>query len=154
MIWEFKDMEGSLKDGALIYLVPGDNSPYQLVESETAFSEVPLKGELIFVSLDPKGNVSAYRYNSERDGDNSYMMEAGKDWLMFWHSVVGQERPAEVLEYEEPGFSASKLTNIEFGQKKIDDREIPDKFWQMAGQLLSGDYQNPTVEIVELDELT
>lgn len=152
--WEFEGIDGSLKDGALIEIEPGKSTPVQLIESETAFSEVPLKGELIFVSLDPEGGVSAYRYDSKRDGDNSFMMEVGKDWLMFWHSVRGQEVSTQVLEYEEPGFSASKLANIEFGQANIGDREVPELFWKIAKQLDEGDYQNLAVGVVELSDLS
>lgn len=152
--WEFEDIDGSLKDGALIEIEPGKSTPVQLVESESTFSEVPLSGELIFVSLDSENIISAYRYKSDRDGDNSFMMEVGKGGLMFWHSVAGQEKSTEVLEYEEPGFSASKLTNIEFGQKTIGDREIPEIFWYLASQLEKGDYQNLPIEIIDLSKLT
>lgn len=136
-----------------ISIEAGGSTPVQLVESETTFSEVPLKGKLIFVSVDPEGNVSAYRFDSERSGDYSFMMEVSKGWLMFWHAQTDQELHSEVLEYEEPGFSASKLTNIEFRQKTIGDREIPEDFWRLVEQLNDHQYKDTVIPIVDLSEL-
>jgi len=105
--WEFEDVDGATCDGALLRIT--ESTPSQIVESETTFSEVPLDGDLIFVTVNPKNEVAAYRFNGASEKDRSFMFEVGKGWIMRWHNLAGEGSPSEVLEYEEPGFSQSTL---------------------------------------------
>ena len=145
--WEFKDVDASEKDGALIEIQSGVRTPIQYVETDKAvFNEVPLKGKLIFVSLSPQGELSAYKVDMNQD-DNSYMMEVKKGWLMSWYAC--KDQPAcEVLEYEEPGFSQIKLPTVETGVKQIGNTPIPDKFWQLIKQLEQGIEDNPLIQML------
>jgi hypothetical protein len=149
--WEFEGIDGKKCDGAMLSVK--EESPPQVVESETTFSEVPLNGDLIILTVNPKNEVAAYRFRGDNKKDRSYMFEVGKDWIMMLHNVAGKENPSEVLEYEEPGFSQSKLTNIEIGQEEINGRPIPKEYWQLLDQIKSGQLENTVVPIVNLSDI-
>ena len=126
--WRFKEIDESLRDGALIQIQPAFRTPVQHVRSETTFCEVPLKGKLIFLSVDPQGNMFIDSFNSDAD-PTSYMMEIKKGWTMCWYAMSMQEEPAEVLEYEDPGFKTADLPTVDFGANNIDGHTIPESFW-------------------------
>ena len=122
--WKFKEIDNSLKDGALIEIKPGGRTPVQHIESDTVFSEVPQKGKLTFLSVDPEGNLYVEPFDSKID-DTRYMMELGKGWTTCWIADSNQEDPAEVLEFEEPGFKTARLPTVQNGATEINGHPLP-----------------------------
>ena len=151
--WKFKDVDLSDKDGALIEIDPGARTPVQIVEADKVFSDVPLKGKLTFLHLDTEGNLNIYRFDSSREEGKSIMFEIGKGEIMCWFASPEQDEPAELMEYEEPGFTLSDLTNIEPGTTEVSGRFIPANFWEIVGALEAGKFEDITIPIVELDTL-
>jgi hypothetical protein len=149
--WKFEDTDASKKDGALAEINPGKRTPLELVEADKIFSEVPLEGELVFLHLDNQNNISAYHFDSKRPKDNSFVFEVIKGEV-FCLIALGQ-KPAEVLEYEEPGFTESDLKLIDAGTKEVYGRSIPDELWEMIEQLERGEIKNTIVPIQELNDL-
>lgn len=149
--WKFREVDDSLRDGALVEVKPGGRTPVQLVESDTTFYEVPLSGKLVFLSVDPEGKVSAYLFDSSRGKDASFMMEVTKGSIMCWVAPP-QEKPAQFLEYEEPGFKVSKLTNIESGTSEVGGKQIPEILWQIIKQLKDGKIDNTIIQIVDIGD--
>lgn len=149
--WKFKDLDASVKDGALVKIEPGKRTPLELVEAGKVFSEVPLRGELAFLHMDIQGMISCYRFDARREGDKSFLFEAKKGEAFCW-VALGQV-PARVLEYEEPGFTESDLKLIDFGTEEVDRRKIPGELWEMIGQLERGETENTVIPVMELSEL-
>lgn len=71
--WKFKETDASERDGALIELNPGRRTPVELVLADKVFSEVPLKGELVFLHINHEGKVFAYHFDSTREKDSSFL---------------------------------------------------------------------------------
>ncbi|MDP2632202.1 MAG: hypothetical protein Q8P25_00575 [Candidatus Curtissbacteria bacterium] len=67
------------------------------------------------------------------------MMEITKGSIMCWFALP-QEKPAQFLEYEEPG-------TLEVGGK-----QIPGVLWQMINQLENGQTDNTAIRIVDIGE--
>jgi len=149
--WKFEEVDPAQKDGALIEINPGARTPVQIVESKTVFTEVPLSGKLILVNMDSEGQLYAFQFDSDRDGDTSYQFEIGKGEIMCWVSPKDQDVPSEVLEYEEPGFASATLTNIEPGTDKVGEIELPSKLWEMVKQLEEGQTENTVIPIINLN---
>jgi hypothetical protein len=147
---KFKDIDASVKDGALIELDAGRRTPVELVLAEKSFSEVPLEGDLVFVHIDRDGNISSYHFDSERKGDYSFSFEVGKGEFFCW---VALDKPSQIMEYEEPGFTDLDLKLVDSGTKEISEKKIPDQFWTMIEQLEKGETKNTAVPIMELDNL-
>ena len=133
--WEFKEIDGNKKDGALIEIKPGGRTPVQHIESNTVFCEVPQTGKLTFLSVSPKGELFIETFDSEID-DTSYMMELGKGWTMCWVANPDQKDPAEVLEFEEPGFKSAKLPTVQEGATEINGHPLPQSLWKTIDQLV------------------
>ncbi|MCJ7804898.1 hypothetical protein MUP35_04175 [Patescibacteria group bacterium] len=151
-IWEFEGVSPDEKDGALIEISPGGRTPVQLVESNTTFFEVPQKGKLLFLFVDPEGNFSVYRFNSLRDKDNSFMFRVPKNCFMSWYALKENQEPCEVIEYEEPGFNKSKLTDVGLGTESVNGHLVPKELWEVICQLEGGE-ENLSVSILDLNEL-
>lgn len=149
--WQFEDIDASKKDGAFIEIKPGKRTPVELVEADKVFSEAPLKGELVFLHIDNRNNISAYRFDSKRPRDNSFLFEVAKGEVFCW-IALGRET-AEILEYEEPGFTESDLKLIDLGTKEVSGRKIPDELWKMIDQLERGEIKNTIIPIQELSDL-
>lgn len=150
--WEFEGVSPDEKDGALIEISPGGRTPVQLVESKTTFFEVPQKGKLLFLFVDPEGNFSVYRFNSLRDKDNSFMFRVPKNCFMSCYALKENQEPCEVIEYEEPGFSKSKLTDVGLGTESVNGHIVPKELWEVIRQLEGGE-ENLSVSILDLNEL-
>lgn len=151
--WKFKGIDSSEKDGALIEVNPGARTPVQLVEADKTFSDVPLTGKLTFLHMDVEDNLRIYRFDSSRDEDKSYLFEIGKGEIMCWFASIKQNKPAELMEYEEPGYSPSDFTNIEPGTTEVSGRKIPAHFWEIVRALQEEKLENITLPIVELNSL-
>lgn len=151
--WKFKDVDSSVKDGALIEVEPGGRTPVQLVDADKVFSDIPLSGDLIFVHLNNDDFVNIYRFKSWREKDKSYLFEICKGEIMCWFALREQQKPVELMEYEEPGFNPSDLINIDPGTKEVSGRKIPPMFWEIIKVLESGRIGDVPVPIVELDKL-
>ena len=149
--WKFKDIDASEKDGALIELNPGKRTPVELVVADKVFSEVPLKGKLVFLHIDQGGKVSAYHFDSARERDSSFLFEAGRGELFCWVALGGQT--TQILEYEEPGFTDSDLKLVNPGTEEISGKKIPGQFWTMIDQLERGETKNTVIPITELGSL-
>ncbi len=149
--WKFKDLDASVKDGALIKIEPGMRTPVELVEADKTFLEVPLRGELVFLHINTQGSISAYRFDSKREKDKAFLFEVRKGEVFCW-AALGQDA-ARVLEYEEPGFTESDLKLTDFGTEEVDGRKIPDELWEMIRQLGRGETKNTAVPIIELSDL-
>lgn len=149
--WKFEDTDASKKDGALIEINPGKRIPLELVEANKIFSEVPLEGELVFLHLDNQNNISAYRFDSKRPRDNSFLFEVSKEEAFCW--ITTGQKTAVVLEYEEPGFTDSDLKLIDSGTKEVSGRKIPDELWTMIEQLERGEIKHTVIPILELSDL-
>ncbi|HVZ12100.1 MAG TPA: hypothetical protein VG965_03650 [Patescibacteria group bacterium] len=109
--WTIDGVDEMERDGALIQIDPGHRTPLQYIESDTTMYEVPLKGKLLLLSVSPEGRFSIDDFNSEISS-SSYMYELKKGSYLCWYASPDQTEPAEVLEYEEPGFKASKLLTV------------------------------------------
>ena len=124
-------------DGAEILIEPGYRTPVQYVGSEHIFNEIRQSGRLIFLTVDPDGNFS--RYVLDEDNAGSYMFVMEKGWTMCWIASKNQQKSAEVLEFEEPGFASAELVTVEYGATEINGQPIPSEFWH-AIKVLSPDY--------------
>lgn len=149
--WKFEDLDASEKDGALIEIQPGKRTPVELVIADKVFSEVPLKGELVFLHIDNRNNISAYHFDSKRPKDNSFLFEVAEGEIFCW--IATGRKTAEVLEYEEPGFTDSDLKLIDSGTKEVSGRKIPDELWEMIRQLEKGEIKNTIIPVLELSDL-
>ena len=154
---KFKGVDPAKKDGALVEIRNSEktkkenkfgHTPVQLVESNTIFNEVPLTNRLVFLSQDTKGEVTAYLYDSSQIRDKSFMFEVGKGSVMCWFTLE-PDLPAEFLEYEEPGFSQSILTDIE-----PDSEQASEKFWKIFHQLENGQTENTVIPIYDISSET
>jgi len=151
--WKFKGIDASEKDGALIEIDPGERTPLQLVQADKVFYDIPLAGKLFFVHIDTEDNVSIYRFVSSREKDRNYHFEIGKGEIMCWVASAEQDKPAELMEYEEPGYTPSDFTNIEPGTSEVPGRKIPPQVWQIIKSLQDGKVGDVPVPIVDLSNL-
>ena len=135
--WRYKNMPKEQMDGAEILIEPGYRTPVQHVVSKHTFNEIRQSGRLIFLAVDPDGNLS--RYVLDNDDAGSYMFVMEKGWTMCWIASKNQQKSAEVLEFEEPGFSSAELVTIKDGATEINGHPIPSEFWH-AIKVLSPDY--------------
>ena len=151
--WRFKDIDKKIKDGALIEIDPGARTPVQLVEADKVISDVPLSGKLLFVHVDLEDNIRIYHFDSNGENASSYLFEFSKGEIVCWLASAEQSKPAEFMEYEEPGYTSADFTNIEPGTEVVSGRRIPAGFWETLGALEKGDLEGVTIPIVELDKL-
>lgn len=151
--WKFKDIDASERDGALIEVDPGARTPVQLVEADKVFSDVPLNGRLTFLHMDAEDNIRIYRFDSSREQDKSFLLEISKGEIMCWFASPKQDKPAELMEYEEPGYSPSDFTNIEPGTSEVSGRKIPAHFWEVVRALQEEKFEDIALPIVDLDTL-
>lgn len=149
--WKFKDIDASVRDGALIEIEPGGRTPLELVKANKVFSEVPMGGELVFIHMDTRGSISAYHFDSRRENDKSILFNVTQGEAFCW-VALGNEM-TEVLEYEEPGFTDSDLERVKTGAKEASGRQIPDDLWILIDQLERGQIKDTVVPISEIGEL-
>ena len=148
--WKFTDIDASVKDGALMKIESGGRTPVELVLADKTFSEVPLKGDLVFLHVDSQGNISAYHFDSQREKDKSFLFEVSKGEYYCW-LALSQEGQAEALEYEEPGFTDQDLELIHSGTEQAE--KLPKEIWEMIHQLETGDIKNAAIPIIELSDI-
>jgi hypothetical protein len=125
----------------------------QLVEADKVVSDVPLNGKLTFLHMDAEDNIRIYRFDSSRRQDKSFLFEISKGEIMCWFASLKQDKPAELMEYEEPGYFPSDFTNIEPGTSEVLGRKIPAHFWEIVRALQEEKFGDITFPIVELDSL-
>lgn len=135
--WQFEDVDASIKDGAQIEIQPGGRTPVQFVKSENTFYETFIKGKLLFLMVSPEGKLFVDSFDSSVH-KVSYTLEVPKGYLMCWLSSNNQENPAEVLEYEEPGFSTVELPTVPDDALIFEGQTIPQEFWDIIHKFESG----------------
>lgn len=125
-----------IQDGAEIRIPPGTHTPFQMVMSETEFSEVPLKGKLIFLSVGPEGKFSMHYFDVSEDHNSQYKGFVRQGWIMCWYACKNQDN-AYVLEHEKPGFASANLATIGKGVTSFNGTPMPE-FWATIEALENG----------------
>jgi hypothetical protein len=136
--FRFRDADPATEDGAVVAIMPGANTPVQYVASETTFSEIPLRGKLIFLSVSPKGELGRFFFDISEKNDSTHMAVVSKGWIMSWYACKANKQDGLLLETEKPGFSQSNLTTVEDNAKSIDETNIPQTFWETIDLLRNG----------------
>jgi hypothetical protein len=156
---EFAGIDPSEEDGAFVVIQGGHRTSVQGVASETTFSEVPLEGRLVFLSVNPYGVFNTHYFDIDGNEDSPHMMQVTQGWLMSWYACKDQHRAlanndfeeflrevglfnhpsyARVLEHEVPGFSESSLPTIEANTENFNGTPIPPEFWSTIYALDEG----------------
>lgn len=152
--WKFENVPAEEKDGAHIEIQPGGRTPVQYVAGETTFNEIPLRGRIIVLHLNNKGTCAAFRFDSSRRSDHSVMVEVTKGEVLCILAEKDQPdgKPAELLEYEEPGYTEDSLPDIKLGAQSIQGTSIPPEFWETLQILETGNIEDCNVPVIDFGQ--
>lgn len=149
-IWKYENVSDEIVDGALVEVTPGCRTPVQYVETDHIFDENIQQGKFLLFHINQDG-LSVYKYDSSIE-EVSFSLQVHKGEIMCLYVMKENDKPGEVIECEQPGFSLAHLITVPEGTAKIGTLDIPNEFWTAIKMLDNGSEESLPVDILDVGE--
>jgi hypothetical protein len=108
----------SARDGALVRIPKGMQTPVQQIATDHTFWEIALEGNPTLLTVSPEG-----KYTFGAKG-----LELTRGWSMVW--AASYDTDGLVLEFEKPSFETAKLLTVPKGSTTFNNKSYPLDFWR------------------------
>jgi len=148
--WKYENVSDEIVDGALVEVMPGHRTPVQYVETDHVFDENIQHGKFLLFHITAEG-LAVYKYDSSIE-EISFSLQVHQGELMCLYVLKENDKPGEIVECEQPGFSLAKLITVPEGTTKMGNLEIPNEFWKAIKMLDEGVEDDLPVDILDMSE--
>lgn len=148
--WKYENVSDEIVDGALVEVMPGHRTPVQYVETDHVFDENIQQGKFLLFHITSDG-LAVYKYDSSVE-EVSFSLQVHQGELMCLYALKENDKPGEIIECEQPGFSLAKLLSVPEGASKMGKLDIPNEFWETIKLLDEGVEDGLPVDIFDVSE--
>ncbi len=148
--WRYEEISSEIVDGALVEVMPGYRTPVQFVETDHVFDENIQQGKILLFHLTSDG-LSVYKYDSSVE-EVSFSLQVHQGEIMCLYALKENDKPGEIIECEQPGFSLAKLLSVPEGAERMGDLDIPPEFWKAIRLLDEGVEDELPIDVFDVSE--